>query len=150
MIRSLLLLPALLAGAALAADFDPVAVYKFREASFGSLASHMKALKIVATAEGAPIEEAQLHAAAIRDLAGHITVWFPKGTGPDKVPETEALPKIWEDAAGFDKAAKDLSTAATAMVAALDAKDRAKFKEAFGATGKACGSCHDGFRKPED
>ncbi len=151
MFRSLVVAAALSwTSVAVAADVPAEAIYNLREASFMAMASHMKALKILATTEGAPIEEAKLHAGAIRDLSSHIPVWFPKGTGVEAVPKTEALPKIWEDAEGFKAAATQLGTAATAVLAALDAKDMAAFKTAFGSVGKACGSCHDGYRKPDE
>lgn len=151
MFRPLTVLAALaLTTVALAADVPAEPIYKLREASFSAMGSHMKALSILAKNEGAPIEEGFLHAVALHESSKHITVWFPKGTGPDVVKTTEALPKVWSDPEGFTKAAKSLEEATAGLITALEAKDRAALGAALGATGKACGGCHDTFRKPDE
>lgn len=72
---------------------------------------------------------------------------FPAGS--DKGAYTEALPKVWEDMAGF-KAAND-----TFKADALAAADAAKngedaFKVAFGKLTQNCGGCHKVYRLPKE
>lgn len=68
---------------------------------------------------------------------------FPAGS--DKG-ETKALPLIWTDAAGFDKAAGAFNTAANNLLVAANAKNLDGIKAAFGDAAKACGACHDVYR----
>ncbi len=81
--------------------------------------------------------------------AGQIAGLFPKGTGrgdfDDKV--TRALPKIWEDWAGFEKAAGVLVAEAATLAKTAAGGDTAAIKAQIGATGKnGCGGCHTPFR----
>ncbi|MDK9698345.1 MAG: cytochrome c [Siculibacillus sp.] len=72
-----------------------------------------------------------------------IATLFPAGS--DKGGDTEALPKIWSDAAGF-KAAMDAMKAATAAQVANSDQGVDKLKVAVAEIGKTCKSCHDGYR----
>ena len=59
-------------------------------------------------------------------------------------PKTEALPKIWENKADFDKRLSELSKLAGD---AQKATSTETFKPAYLAIGGACKSCHDLYRK---
>lgn len=72
-----------------------------------------------------------------------IAALFPAGS--DKGGDTEALPKIWSDAAGF-KAAMDTMKAATAAQVANSDQGLDKLKVAVAEIGKTCKGCHDGYR----
>lgn len=72
-----------------------------------------------------------------------IAALFPAGS--DKGGDTEALPKIWSDAAGF-KAAMDAMKAATAAQVANSDQGVDKLKVAVAEIGKTCKGCHDGYR----
>jgi cytochrome c556 len=71
---------------------------------------------------------------------------FPRGSGTESGTKTAALPAIWEKAAEFAAAAKAQSDAAGTLLAAARANDEAAFKSGFGAMGRSCGGCHEGFR----
>jgi cytochrome c556 len=58
-------------------------------------------------------------------------------------PKTEALPKIWENKADFDKRLTELSKLAKDAGGATSAD---AFKPAYMAIGKACKDCHDQYR----
>lgn len=86
-----------------------------------------------------------------KDNANAIVAWFkvfpslfPPGT--DKG-DTKALPAVWSDRAGFEKAAADVRTAAAALARAADSNDSSAFAAAFQETGKACGACHRNYRQ---
>ena len=70
---------------------------------------------------------------------------FPPGSdkGP---PETFAKTEIWTDPEGFKAAGEAAYTAAKAVA---DSTDEASFKAAVPALGKACGECHEKYRKPQ-
>lgn len=67
---------------------------------------------------------------------------FPEGSNSD---DSEASPKIWEDMAGFEKAAMDMQEAARAAIPAssqgLDA-----LKGAFASVASNCKACHENYR----
>mgnify|MGYP001765185300 FL=1 len=75
-----------------------------------------------------------------------IAALFPKGT--EKGGDTEALPKIWSDPAGF-KAAMDKMNAAFAAQAPNVDQGLDKLKVAVGEIGKTCKGCHDEYRAPK-
>lgn len=72
------------------------------------------------------------------DTAAKLPKAFPDSS---KGGDTRALPKIWTDRAGFDA-----EIAAFASAAKARPKDIEELKTAFGAIGKSCGSCHEGYR----
>lgn len=68
---------------------------------------------------------------------------FPEGSAS---PASKALPAVWSDRAGFEKAAAGYAEATAKLQAAAEANDKAAFAEALAATGAACGTCHKSFR----
>jgi cytochrome c556 len=73
--------------------------------------------------------------------------WWGKDTMKGETLETWALPKVWEDTAGFEKAGGDYYKAFQAVAAATD---DASFKAAFPALGGTCKACHESFRRPKE
>jgi cytochrome c556 len=71
-----------------------------------------------------------------------IAALFPEGSGGEG---TEALPKIWEDAAGFAKAVDEYKAVAAAAAASNPA-DVAALGAQLDAIGKSCNSCHEVYR----
>jgi len=88
------------------------------------------------------------HAAEIHAAAGKVTALFPKGTGrgdfSDK--ETRALPAIWKDWAGFEKAAKVLADETGKLAKVAQGGDKDAIAKQVAVAGKACGGCHKPFR----
>lgn len=86
---------------------------------------------------------AQFSLRTMNNAALAIGYLFPVGSETGN--ETRALPKIWEDKAGFqavaDKLATDTGAAAIASVTDLDT-----FKVAFGAATANCNTCHNTYR----
>lgn len=82
---------------------------------------------------------AQLVLRTMHNTALGFPLMFPEGseTGND----TEALPVIWEDKAGFDAIAAKLADATSVQVTDMDS-----FKAAFGAATQNCGACHKTYR----
>ncbi|MCP8897069.1 cytochrome c [Shinella daejeonensis] len=68
---------------------------------------------------------------------------FPPGS--ETGAETEAGPKIWEDAAGF-KAESDKFAASIEAVLASPPADQAAVGPALGSLGASCKSCHEVYR----
>jgi cytochrome c556 len=94
-------------------------------------------------------QAAQQAAERINAEARKTSQVFPAGTGPDLVPQTKALPAIWQDRADFDSAARTLVQASQRLAELAQANDEAGFRTQFQLTGQSCTACHEKFRKPE-
>ena len=77
---------------------------------------------------------------------GHvIPSMFPDGTQAGH--DTHALPAVWSDRAGFEKAAENFWTQADKLAVLAEANDKAGFATQYTATTQACGACHRNFRQ---
>ena len=96
---------------------------------------------------GTNAADARTKLAAALAIAASIPSRFPTGTADgDPGVTTRALPKIWSDQAGFQKAADGLAAALKATDAKLAANDGAGTDGAFADVRKACGTCHETYR----
>lgn len=73
-----------------------------------------------------------------------IPLVFPKGSEAGH--PTKALPAVWSDSAGFQKAAIELTEAAEKLSVLAKAGDADGFAAQWKVVGDACGSCHKSFR----
>lgn len=152
--KSLSILTAALIGAsstlALAQD-GPSAEQKARQGMMRIMALNMGVLGAMAKGEIA-FDAAQAQAAADTMVAVsgiHQGILWPAGSGMDDSTTSEALAAVWEKPGDFaarwsalGEAAKGLQSAAGAGQAALG--------PAMGMAGKACGGCHETFRKKQE
>ncbi len=134
---------ALLSQTGAAAD-DPANVIKYRKQVMVANASHITAVFSVVKGETSYAGHIAAHARAIADGAAMMPDIFPAGTGDG---DTGALPSIWQDWAKFEAAASALQSAAANLADAAGSGDMAAIGAAAGAVGKACGGCHEPFRK---
>lgn len=86
-------------------------------------------------------------AKTISTLANALPTWFPKGSGVEARPKSEAKAEIWSDAAGFSAAAAKLKDEAAKLSQLAVAGDMTAVKAQVRATGGACKGCHDKYRK---
>lgn len=98
--------------------------------------------------KGSPADVAR-RAKALSAAAAKIPALFPRGTArgdfPDKV--TRALPAIWRDWAGFEKATKALVDESAKLSKIAGGGDKSAIIMQIGMTGKnGCGGCHKPFR----
>jgi cytochrome c556 len=82
------------------------------------------------------------------NLAKLIPEVFPKGS--DTGAETGAKPEIWAEWDKFTAAAKALETQSTKLAEVAAGGDVAAIGAQLGEVGKACGGCHEPFRKKEE
>ena len=132
-------------GAAAQADeveLAPSTLVAIRQAGYDLQFANMGDMKRAVEAGVTEVKPFKPNAEAILAWSKVIPALFPKGT--DK--NTKALPAIWSDRAGFEKAAATLSAAAESLVKAADANDPGAFVAAFKATADACGGCHRPYR----
>ena len=82
----------------------------------------------------------------VKDGAGHVPHWFPKGSGPEAGFKTAAKPEIWTDSAKFAAAAKGLQVESAKLETIAKGGDIDAIKAQVKAVGGACGTCHTPFR----
>ena len=103
-----------------------------------------RALLDMARSDSFDAATTQDNAAQIRDALAKFKDLFPDGS---QDADKWALPEIWSDRAGFERArqAADQAAADLAAVTAAEA-----YKPAFANLAAACKSCHDKFVRKED
>ena len=145
LLLSLLLVPAGIA-AATAQTAPPLSadsVIAARQAGYELLAAEAGALKVVVDQGLDPKPYAE-GIKAITNWGRTIPVMFPDGTQQGH--NTKALPEIWTDRAGFEKAAANLVSASERLGQLAEAGDKDAFKAQYAAMGGTCGACHRAYR----
>ena len=128
----------------LAAADEPANVIKYRKMVMEANAHHITNIFSVLKGETSYSGHIAANARAISDSAAMMTDIFPQGSGEGN---TAALPSIWQDWPKFEAAAMALKTAADDLASASRTGDMATIGAAAGVVGKACGGCHEPFRK---
>jgi len=86
-------------------------------------------------------------AAALAKWAKALPGMFPPGTGKDETSVfSQALPAIWKDRAGFDRAAANYADATRRLAALAQANDTAGFTKQLEEVNQACNSCHGRYK----
>lgn len=134
----------LLGGLAVFATASQADVADDREAAMKQVRRGYRALLDMARADSFDAATAKDNAAQIRDALAKFKDLFPDGS---QDADKWALPEIWSDRAGFERArlAADKAASDLAAVTAAEA-----YKPAFTALVATCKSCHDKFVRKED
>jgi cytochrome c556 len=86
-------------------------------------------------------------AAALAKWAKALPHMFPPGTGKGETSAfSQALPAIWKDRAGFDKAAANYADATRRLAVLAQANDTAGFTKQLEEVNHACGACHARYK----
>lgn len=138
---------AVLAPGEAASAEDVKQVAEKRSMAMKSMGGSMRVIKGYVGGRGSKDDVAKA-VAVIASTAPNITALFPKGTGMEALPKSEAKPEIWQKWDEFGAAAKTLGDKAAILAAAIDSGDKGKIGAAFGDLGKVgCGGCHRVFRQ---
>ncbi|MCR5880891.1 cytochrome c [Phenylobacterium sp. J367] len=89
-------------------------------------------------------------AGQLKTYASQLPTWFPRGSGQEARPKSEAKANIWSDAAGFTAAASNLQVQTSKLQQLAQAGDVDALKAQVRATGGACKGCHDKYRVPKE
>lgn len=131
----------LLATAGLArAEVNPIEV---RQTGMDLLSGDFLGIRAVIAAKD-DVKKLENSAKAMQRWAALIPSLFPKGS--ETGGNTKALPEIWSDMAGFQKAAADLGIEAGKLVVAAKAGDADAVAALAKPIGDACGACHKTYR----
>ncbi len=128
------------AGVARADGLDPIEI---RQTGLDLLNGDFVGIKAALAAKG-DLKPLEFPVQSIQRFAALMPSLFPKGSETGH--NTKALPEIWSDQAGFQKAAANLGEAAGKLVVAVKANDADAAAAAFKGVGDACGACHRSFR----
>jgi len=109
--------------------------FKLQGAAFGGM-------KGVIDAKG-DVKTQAFAAGAIAAWARALPGLFPAGSDGGT---TKALPTVWSDRAGFEKAAATLATEAAKFADLAKAGDQPGFAMQWGVVRNACSACHDKYR----
>lgn len=118
-----------------------------RHENFEQLGKTFKILKDE-LANDAPDKATLIKASAsVKDRSLKLPHWFPKGSGKEVQPKSEALPGIWTDPAGFNAAATKLQVEAGKLATVAASGNVEATRAQFQTTGQACGGCHKVYRE---
>ncbi|MBW8841321.1 MAG: cytochrome c [Sphingomonadales bacterium] len=116
-----------------------------RQAGFRLQGAAFGGMKGVIDAKG-DVKTQAFAASAIAGWARAVPGLFPAGSDGGT---TKALPTIWSDRAGFEKAAATLATEAAKLADLAKAGDQPGFAAQWGVVRGACSACHDKYRVAE-
>lgn len=87
------------------------------------------------------------HSRTLATLAGQLPTWFPRGSGVEARPMSEAKADIWRDAAGFTAAASAAQAQTAKLSQLATAGDIDAVKAQVRPVGGSCKGCHDKYRQ---
>lgn len=116
-----------------------------RKAAFRLNAASFVSIK-AAIERGDDVKALAFPAGAIAGWARALPGLFPAGSA---TPQSEALPTVWSDRAGFESAAAAMATEAAKLSALAKAGDKAGVAAQFAVLGGTCAACHKNFRAEE-
>jgi len=116
-----------------------------RQAGFKLQGAVFGGMKAVIDAKG-DVKTQAFAASAVAGWARALPGLFPAGSDGGT---TKALPTIWSDRAGFEKAAATLGTEAGKLADLAKAGDQPGFAAQWVVVRNACSACHDKYRVPD-
>lgn len=114
-----------------------------RQVAFALLGGDFAGINAVIALKG-DVKTLEGRARAITRYAAIMPSLFPQGTAAGS--NTKALPEVFSDAAGFQKAAMAMGAAATRLADAAKAGDAELVATEAKAVGATCGACHNAYR----
>lgn len=139
----LLLLTALVLATAGIARADGLNVIQLRQAGQDLLAGDYSGIRAVVAAKG-DVKTLENPAKAMAKWMRVFPSTFPPGS--DHGDNTKALPAVWSDTAGFQKAANDMAEASDKLAQLAKAGDVDGVTTQVKAVGEACAACHRTYR----
>jgi cytochrome c556 len=137
---ALVVLTVALTGAAHAAGPDVIAT---RQAGQDLMAGDYAGIRAVVAQKG-DVKSLEKPALAMVNWMKVFPALFPPGS--DTGHNTKALPAVWSDSAGFQKAADDFIAAADKLTDLAKAGDAAGVASQVKLVGDACSACHKNYR----
>src|SRR5215471_2546700 len=143
MTRKLVLLAAISFAAVSVARAQGIDVIEVRQAGQDVMSGTYVGIRAVVAAKG-DVKTLENPAKAIARWIKQFPSLFPKGSEQGHNPK--ALPVVWSDTAGFQKAANELADASMKLAELAKAGDVAGVEAQVKVVGDACGACHRTYR----
>lgn len=121
-----------------------------RHANFEKLGAAFKALNDELRKPNPSVATVQAQTKAMATLSNALPTWFPRGSGVEARPKSEAKANIWTDAAGFSAKASAAQVQVSRLHQAALKGDMDAVKAQVRPTGAACKACHDVYRQQKD
>ncbi|MCS6891887.1 MAG: cytochrome c [Rhodovarius sp.] len=121
---------------------DPAQIIRDRREGLRAIGQHMEAMQALAQSRG-DTRQALERVDAIQAFFRTFTDRFPPNTQQG---DTRALPAIWTDQAGFQRAAAAMTPVLAQLRQAAASGDPTAFGNAVRETGATCGNCHRAYR----
>lgn len=122
-------------------------VIKQRQQNFEQIGGAFKTIRDEVRSRNSNMEAISESVNTINAFAKELPNWFPTGSGPESGVDTEALPAIWKDQAGFAAAAQKFLDASEQMRSLAESGEASKVASGIPALGGSCKNCHDNYRK---
>ncbi len=119
-------------------------IVEIRQAGQDLMAGDFDGIRAVVAAKG-DVKTLENPVKAMARWIRQFPTQFPAGT--EKVSGTRALPAVWSDATGFQKAADALADASDKLAVLAKAGDAEGVASQVKVVGEACGACHRAFRE---
>jgi cytochrome c556 len=119
---------------------DPI---ETRQAGQDLLAGDFSGIRAVVAAKG-DVKTLENPAKAMARWIKQFPSQFPKGS--EQGHDTKALPAIWSDMAGFEKASADFAEASDKLAQLAKAGDTDGVTAQVKVVGDSCGACHRAYR----
>ena len=133
---------------ALADDYDPEALIKYRQDVMEAIKSHNNSIKAILQNKVPFDDQLNTHMSSLGDLLNDVGSLFPDGSD---LGETNAKDEIWDKPEKFEKAVADANKAFAEFSTVVAKGDKDASADALKKFGKAsCGSCHKSFKKKDD
>jgi len=130
---------------AYAQDIKPDRAIKYRQGALTTMAWHFGYLGAMAKGEMPYNKDEAIRRSAIVAEVSRLP-WEGFTPGSDQGAPTKAKPEIWKEPGKFKELQTKLIDETGKLATVAKTGDEAAFKAQVGATGKACGNCHDDFR----
>ena len=121
---------------------SPAEIVAARQAAFSLTAATFGSLR-GSVDSGADVKPLAFAVRGLAKWAHALPGMFPPGTD---LPESRALPAVWQDRAGFEAKAAAFQAETARLLEAAGTGDKAAFATAYKAVGATCGSCHSSYR----
>ncbi|HEX9953882.1 MAG TPA: cytochrome c [Allosphingosinicella sp.] len=114
------------------------AAFNLTAATFGNLSG--------AVESGADVKPLTFAVRGLAKWSHALPGMFPPGTN---LPESRALPSVWQDRPGFEAQAANFQAESARLLNAAGTGDKAAFAAAYKAVGATCASCHTAYRSDQ-
>lgn len=133
---------------ALANDYDPEDVIKYRQDVMGTIKHHNNAIKAILKGKVPFDGHLDSHMKSLEAMLGDVGSLFPEGSD---FGETNAKDAVWDKPEKFNEAVNKAQQAFTDFKLLVETGDKKASAKGFKVFGKAaCGNCHKTFKKKDD